>query len=142
MDTKETHINRAVVHPTRNQAIIKGTKTASSERIVPLADSLIELLNPLEDHGFIVGGEHPLSYQQQKLSFKKIRNELGLQEYTAHDFRNTCATEWQEQGMTIQAVSKLLGHATTTITEKCYVKFREQGMTQARAIMNEAYPLL
>ena len=77
-----------------------------------------------------------MEYQQKKRSFDKIRERMGLEEYSAHDFRHTCATEWKEHGMTLQEVSKLLGHTNTTVTERCYVEFRKHGMNKARMVMN------
>ena len=38
--------------------------------------------------------------------------------------------------MTLQEVSKLLGHTNTTVTERCYVEFRKHGMNKARMVMN------
>ena len=59
-----------------------------------------------------------------------------LEDYSAHDFRHTCATEWKEHSMSLQEVSKLLGHTNTTVTERCYVEFRKHGMNKARIVMN------
>lgn len=42
--------------------------------------------------------------------------------------------------MPIGTISHLLGHAATTVTEKCYVKFRETGLHQAREIMEQNIP--
>ena len=94
-------IQRAVIHPTRNQPLVKLPKTKASTRTIPLADKLIEDLSPFESEGFILGGEKPLTYQQKKRSFDKIRERMGLEAYSAHDFRHTCATEWKEHGMTL-----------------------------------------
>lgn len=139
VEARKIRIVRAAIHPTRNLPAIKEPKTISSRRIIPLAEPLINLLHPLGGDGFILGGEKPLTFQQQKRSFMKLRSSLGLEDYSAHDFRDTCATEWLEQGMTLQEVSKLLGHADTKVTEKCYIKFREEGMNHARMIMNGLY---
>lgn len=38
--------------------------------------------------------------------------------------------------MSLQEVSKLLGHTNTTVTERCYVEFRKHGMNKARMVMN------
>ena len=133
----EIYIQRAVIHPKRNQPEIKPPKTKTSRRTIPLAAPLIPLLQPTGEKGFILGGETPLSYQQQKKSFDKIRGTFHLEDYTAHDFRDTCATEWQEAGMPLGTISHLLGHATTTVTEKCYVKFRDAGLLNARRIMEK-----
>lgn len=133
---KRIVICRAVIHPTRNQPEIKLPTTVAGNRVIPLPDRLLELLAPLEDDGFVLGGEKPLTYQQQKRSFEKIRKTFGLEDYSAHDFRDTCATEWREAGMSIETISRMLGHANSTVTEKCYVKFREKSLDEARGIMN------
>lgn len=133
---KRICICRAVIHPKRNQPEVKLPKTIAGNRIIPFPDKLMELLAPLEEDGFVLGGEKPLTYQQQKRSFEKIREAFGLEDYTAHDFRDTCATEWREAGMSIEAISKMLGHANSTVTEKCYVKFREKALDEARCVMN------
>lgn len=39
--------------------------------------------------------------------------------------------------MPLGTISHLLGHATTTVTEKCYVKFRDAGLLNARRIMEK-----
>lgn len=135
LEEQEISIRRAVVHPQRNQPVVKPPKTVSSARIVPLARQLALLLMPLESEGFVLGGEVPLTYQQQKRSFDKIRKTFGLEGFSAHDFRDTCATEWQENGMSLESISRLLGHANTTVTEKCYVKFRKKALCDARGVM-------
>ena len=136
IEAKEIKIQRAVIHPTRNQPLVKLPKTKASTRTIPLADKLIEHLSPFESEGFILGGEKPLTYQQKKRSLDKIRERMGLEAYSAHDFRHTCATEWKEHGMTLQEVSKILGHTNTSVTERCYVEFRKHGMNKARMVMN------
>ena len=121
---------RAVVHPTRNQPVIKETKTGSSNRIIPATDELISILKRKEK-GYILrsskdpAGEIPLSYSEARRSFNKIRKKFGIEEYSAHDFRDTCATEWRENGISLDVIARLLGHANTDTTEKRYVKYRD-----------------
>ncbi|MBO5568904.1 MAG: site-specific integrase [Clostridia bacterium] len=128
-------VERAVVHPKRNQAEIKPPKTKASRRKIPAVTALLRILQPKGKTGFVLGGEAPLTYQQQKRCYNKARKYLGLEGYTAHDFRDTCATEWNENGMGVATVSKMLGHAKSDVTERCYVKFRERGMSEAQAVM-------
>ena len=130
-------IRRAVIHPKRNAPVIKPPKTQTSTRVIPLTSQLLLLLAPIESTGFILGGEDPLTYQQQKRSFNKIRAAFGLEAYSAHDFRNTCATEWQENGMSLENISRVLGHSSTKVTEKYYVKFREKALGEARDVMEQ-----
>ena len=85
---------------------------------------------------FIIGGERPISYQQYKRMFRKIQDAFDLSGYTAHDFRDTYATEWHEHGMSMDGIAKMLGHANSAVTEKHYVKFRDAAMTGAKKIMD------
>lgn len=133
----EIHVERAVVHPKRNQPIVKVPKTKSSRRKIPAVKALLDILQPEGKSGYIVSGENPLSFQQAKKSFEKARKLLGLEGFTAHDFRDTCATVWKETGMPLEHVSKLLGHSKTAVTEQCYVKFRQQSLDEARSIMEQ-----
>lgn len=134
-EAREIQIQRAVVHPSRNKPEVKAPKTKTSKRTIPLMSQLAEHLLPIELTGYVLGGDTPLTYQQQKRSFEKIRNAFGLNDYSAHDFRDTCATEWQESGMPVATISRLLGHASSTVTEKCYIKFREASLQRARCLM-------
>lgn len=130
------HIRHAVVHPRRNQAVVKDTmKTVHSLRDIPIQDKVIEGIQPLQESGFIVGGDQPLTYQQQKRSFEKLRKSLGIERYTPHDFRGTCLTEWIESGMPLLTASKMLGHANTKVTEQCYFKLRKKIIEEARQYM-------
>ena len=129
------HIQRAVVHPSRNQPEVKPPKTKTSTRTIPLHSQLAAHLKPAAAEGFVLGGEKPLTYQQQKRSFDKVRKTFSLGSFSAHDFRDTCATEWQERGMPLATISRLLGHASSTVTEKCYVKFREEALRSAQDVM-------
>lgn len=137
---REIHIQRAVVHPKRNTPEVKLPKTKTSRRTIPLVQQLAAALQPAEPFGFVLGGSTPLTYQQQKGSFDKIRTAFDLGTYSAHDFRDTCATEWQESGIPLATISHLLGHATTSVTEKCYVKFRDKSLHHARHLMEQTAP--
>ena len=39
--------------------------------------------------------------------------------------------------MPLAIISRLLGHASSTVTEKCYIKFRDDALRSARAIMEK-----
>lgn len=137
------HIQRAVVHPTRNLPVVKPPKTKTSDRKIPLAEELKRYLRPEEKKGYLLWTakdptmETPLSYTEARLIFRKIREQFGIQEYSAHDFRDTCATEWREAGIPLDVISKILGHSKTDITEKRYVKYRDEVFKDIRGYFNE-----
>ena len=123
-------IQRAVVHPKRNAPLIKKPKTKTSNRIVPYKQELKDLIEEYRTTGFILSsdkdptGETPLSYTEARRVFEKIRMRFDIKEYSAHDFRDTCATEWREKGIPLDVIARLLGHAKTDTTERKYVKYR------------------
>lgn len=134
-------IQRAVVHPKRNQPVIKCTKTKTSSRIIPLPEGLKPLLEGMPKKGFILASskdetrETPLSYMEARRVFEKLRKQFDIHEYSAHDFRDTCATEWRKNGMPLDMIARLLGHSKTETTEKRYVKYREEIVDSVRDLM-------
>lgn len=133
-------IQRAVTHPKRNMPEIKCPKTKTSARIVPLHPELQKLLKG-RSAGFILPsakddrGETPMSYTEARRLFDKLRKRFDILDYTAHDFRDTCATEWREKGIALDVIARMLGHSKTETTEKRYVKYREDMMEKAREMM-------
>ena len=131
-------VKRAVVHPKRNMPEVKKPKTKTSERRIPLNDGLKTLLSDGYKQGYLLASDKdpkrgtPLSYTESRRIFDKIRKRFGIQEYSAHDFRDTCATEWRENGMSLDVIARLLGHSKTETTEKRYVKYRDDLLEGAK----------
>ena len=123
-------IQRAVVHPKRNAPLIKAPKTKTSNRIVPYKQELKDLIEDCRTTGYVLAsakdptGETPLSYTEARRVFEKIRTRFDIKNYSAHDFRDTCAKEWRENGVPLDIIARLLGHAKTDTTERKYVKYR------------------
>ncbi len=134
-------VKRAVVHPKRNQPEVKKPKTKTSERRIPLHKDLVLLLGHEYKHGYLLATdkdpkrETPLSYTEARRVFDKIRTRFNLKGYSAHDFRDTCATEWRENGIPLDVIARLLGHSKTDTTERRYVKYRDEMLDEARELM-------
>ena len=141
IDDQWITVRRAVVHPNRNLPEVKTPKTKTSERKIPLNEELAKLLEPRQEHGYLLYAENdptmesPLCYSTARRIFDRIRKRFDLGEYTAHDFRDTCATEWRENGIPLDVVARMLGHSKTETTEKRYVKYRTELMDEARKRM-------
>ena len=143
------HIRRAVVHPGRNMPEIKSRANhpasaapSRREQTIPLPRHLLDELSPEEETGFLLNSytdlsrETPLSYTEAVKSFKRIQKQCGVEGYTAHDFRDTCATEWRESGISIGLIARLLGHKKTDVTEQRYVKYRPELFNQIKDKMD------
>ena len=136
------YIERAVVHPKRNLPEVKEPKSKTSKRRIPLAENLKKVLVPKYLKGYILAStsdksrETPMSYTEARNIINKIRRDFDLHDYSAHDFRDTCATEWREAGIPTDVIARLLGHAKSDITETRDVKYRDDVYQYVRAVMN------
>lgn len=141
IDENTIHIRRAVVHPGRNLPEVKDPKTKTSKRDIPYPDQLKSILERHRGNGYLVysnngdPGERPLSFTEVRRTMDKIKKRFDLHGYSAHDFRDTCATEWRENGMPLDVIARLLGHSKTETTEKRYVKYREDIFETAKSCM-------
>lgn len=143
IDDKWVTVQRAVVHPKRNMPEIKAPKTKTSKRLVPLHPDLKRILGDTSRRGFVLATdkdrkhETPLSYTEARRVFDKIRKAFGITGYSAHDFRDTCATEWRENGIPLDVIARMLGHSKTETTEKRYVKYRTEMMENVFTVGNQ-----
>ena len=130
-------INRAVVHPGRNMPEVKEPKTSSSKRKIPLTTEMKICFGDMPLIGYVLSDSNgdPLSYTEARYCMKKIKKMFNIPEYTSHDFRDTCATEWREAGIPTDIIARLLGHSKSDITESRYVKYRDEVFQGVRNVM-------
>lgn len=100
---------------------VNGTKTDGSKRMIPLFNNLkpilLQQMEKNKDKEFVF--EKTLKSLQRYL--QKIKDNLPF-EITAKDFRTTFGTRCIEKGISVNVVSKWLGHTTTKTTERHYIK--------------------
>ena len=99
------------------QINVHGTKTATSDRIIPLFPECAELLDGLDRHGSKVF-HHRNDYVTK--AFKKLCPAHKL-----HDLRHTFATRCLECGISLKVVQKWLGHARLDTTASIYTHVQE-----------------
>lgn len=99
-----------------NRIFIRGTKTETSERYIPLFPQIAELLKEIPRTGANV---FPYTYRAVQCAFYRIRKQSGLI-FRIHDLRHTFATRCLESGITTKTVSKWLGHKHTATTDEIY----------------------
>lgn len=134
------YVQRAVIHPNRNMPEVKSPKSSASKRRIPLTKEMKFGLGQTELTGFVLASKNgePLSYTEARYCMKKIQKMFNIK-YTAHDFRDTCATEWREAGIPTDIIARLLGHSKSDITENRYVKYRDEIFNGVRQIMDQIY---
>lgn len=120
----------------RGQPLWKTPKTANSLRAIELQDRLVELLGR---HFAVQDQLHPARENQRderlvwahpdgrpygektltRMPERMVRR-YGVRRIRFHDLRHTFATLLLESGVSMNAVSLLLGHADVTITVRLY----------------------
>jgi integrase/recombinase XerD len=109
-----------------------GARAKSGSRTVPVAAGLIRLYADYlhdeygstdSDYVFVNIWAHPRgqawSYQATYDLVVRLRARTGL-DFDPHWFRHTAATRWLRDGVSIEVVSKLLGHSSVTMTSSTY----------------------
>ena len=126
-------------------------KTKYSKRIVPLNNTSIEIIEGLRKERYF-GENSPLVPDNNgefttpgclRMKWLRLLIYAGIEHKNLHSLRHTFATNLvngreDENGIVhtlpIRQVADVLGHSTTAITEKYYVK---RDMTKLRGITNE-----
>ena len=115
------------------------TKTESGNRIIPLNDMAISLLQQIQSYNMrkqistdyvacIVDGGY-LSERNILRTFKSVLGVVGAEDYTIHALRHTFASRLLKAGTEISVVSKLLGHADINTTYSTYIHVLDDQMT-------------
>jgi integrase len=89
------------------------------ERIIPLVAEVRDLLLRRREHtGFVFADAAGLPFSDRHLNTRlaMLCAEVGLRRITWHVLRHTFATHLSTKGVALNAVQKLLGHATITTT--------------------------
>lgn len=154
-DNKTISINKAAVYASGFGRVDKGTKTARSNRVIAMNDTLIYLLkeykcwqedmknflvNKWEDSEFVFtndfgGTLHPDSISQWFNRFIKRKN---LKHISFHGLRHSAATLLISSGVDIETVSRILGHSSSTVTSQVYLHSTNAVRVEAMSKLDKA----
>lgn len=104
--------------------MLGGIKTkAGKDRVIPIAQKIFPFIKRLYEQN----NDYLLTYENKKVEYDTFRRKLfapamklvELKHYP-HDGRHTCATLLDNAQVPDKIIKKILGHATTDITEKVY----------------------
>jgi integrase len=135
VDKAEINVNKNVIYvkdyenksKTNNIiAVQDNPKTKSSIRKVPLTQRSLNLLKELKSktNSIIVFATKTGNYlnpRNVERSFVRNATKAGIEGCNFHTLRHTFATRLFERGIFVNVVSKLLGHAKTSITTDIYI---------------------
>lgn len=106
------HIRRNVTHPQRNAPVITTPKTKAGKRDIPIDENLLKLLQPVQEHGFIIGGtENPITLSAHRNMWERINKQIDLYGATAHVLRHSYLTYAVGETTDFKTVQGISGHA-------------------------------
>ncbi len=87
----------------------------SKERTIPIPQKLLNYLNnlPKPNEWVIQGGRIPEDKTKQ---FRKYADQIGLNEFTFHNLRDTYASWLVQSGINLKVIQDLLGHESIQTT--------------------------
>ena len=132
-------ISRDVINnrETNGQNYVKNTKSATSDRVIPIDPILKNLLKAwqkeqteqigtmLMPSAFIFGSPvdpyNPIRPDSITQWLSRFNKSHGLRNVSPHDLRHTCATLLLSNGANVKETQTILGHADASTTLKFYV---------------------
>jgi len=76
-----------------------------------------------------------------KSGFERARIKSGLTHVTFHDLRRSCGTLLIQNGVPLHIVSRILGHSSTTVTEKVYAHLSSEQIRQGLEILGNLHTI-
>jgi integrase len=115
------------------------TYYALADGIEPRPRAQGKCREPADDHVFLNARSEPWTRVGIAHRLKEIRRRTGLsKEATPHGLRHLFATAGVARGGSVKLLSAVLGHASTSITEKFYVNLDNGHIEALRAIATAA----
>ncbi len=125
---------------------VKGTKTESGKRTVPLNSKAIEALRDLQavykEYGITSSrvasskNNTPLNNgRMHRLLDRMLKHAKISKPLTVHQLRHTFASRALKAGVSISVVSKWMGHANISTTYNTYIHVLESERLEAETLL-------
>lgn len=137
LDRKRIRVHKTMVNLANRRIsyIQEGAKSETSNRWVPLSPRAIEILTELrsktnEEYLFQNAYGERLSYEGLRYQCQCACQETGIPYLGLHVWRHTFATNQYYKGTDVKILSKILGHADTSITYNIYIHLYGDGFDE------------
>lgn len=153
----------ADVDASRRRLHVRGTKTASADRYVPITDKLLPYISRLGKNEYAVldSSGNPTTKDSRRNLWQRFRRELNLEAgarvgrrcaHSPHDLpledliapdlvpyclRHTFCTDLEAAGVPINIARDLMGHSDISVTAKIYTHRTDAAFEDAMEKMNK-----
>lgn len=145
------YVDRTATEGIAGREIGQNTKTRSSKRVIPLNDTLKEIIAHQRKINRILDGDTLnindtifksadrtlLSHGACNAEIKRLCKETGIEPFTMHAFRDTFATRALEAGIDPKVLQELLGHASFSMTMDLYGHVMDDTKTSAMSVLDK-----
>ncbi len=132
-------IEGEVIHVTKtydtNNCIVTAPKTSESIRDVFIQDELADIIKRIQSHNrvrkvsgvllFSENGDH-ISYDNYRVFLRRHSQKALGRIITPHALRHTHASLLLANGISVDAISRRLGHSDSRVTKEIYLHIMEQ----------------
>jgi hypothetical protein len=107
---------------------VRGTKTDDRDRVVPIVtDEQVVLLRFAKRHAQGANGRL-FAKERPNRSLERASTSAKLDHVTPHALRHAAGQWLLDLGVSIELVSRILGHASTSMTEKVYARVKQDAV--------------
>ena len=147
-EKKEVSINKTLTTKLKGQLYtISSPKTANSNRVLPIPQKLLNEYQTLKeqakkkryysDDWFLFGNELPFRETTIQVKKNKYCKLAGVKQIRIHDFRHSFCVLALHNGISIQTVSKFMGHSKPSITWDIYCHVMRQDLEQVSELVDK-----
>lgn len=120
------NVTKDVVHLEDRYIEIHGTKTSAANRIVPIHEDIVPLIEARlqQNNRYLLEKNHTKSqYRTFSYAFEKLMKELGF-DHKIHDCRKSTITHLYTAGVPMEIIKFIVGHAQKGVTAEVYLKLK------------------
>lgn len=133
--------NTNELYSQKTKIVLANPKSKTSLRLIPIPDVLKKyiryyVLNMESDQYFLTNSKTPMEPRCYTNHYKNFLKYWGINNKKFHTTRHTFATKADETSMSTKALSELLGHSSTSITQNLYI---HPTITYKRFCINNIY---
>jgi len=117
----------------RDEVLIPVTKSGTP-RTIPLTAEARSVLESLPRHlhsNFVFAKRDGSRYGKLTRGLAGAAKRAGIKDLRWHDLRRTCGSWMLQDGVSIEVVSKWLGHGSIVVTERSYAFLRTADLHDA-----------